>query len=84
MVLDHDLDVVEGDDENVCRPRLLIIRGDDDEPCFPGLERRAVVTLDQAKDCTSSRSNGATSAAWKPDGALLRRVSSRDSTCFHG
>jgi hypothetical protein len=49
VVLDHDLDVVEGHDENVCRPRLLIIRGDDDEPCFPGLERRAVVTLDQCE-----------------------------------
>jgi hypothetical protein len=49
VVLDLDLDVVERHDENVCRPRLLIIRGDDDEPCFPGLERHAVVTLYQCE-----------------------------------
>jgi hypothetical protein len=84
VVLDLDLDVVEGHDENVCRPRFLIIRGDDDEPCFPGLERRAVVTLDQCEGLHLFEVEQRNERGLEPDGALMRRVSSRDSTCFHG
>jgi len=74
VVLDLDLDAVEGHDENVCPPRFLIIRGDDDEPCFPDLESREVVTLYQCKGLHLFEVEQRNERGLETDGALLRRV----------
>jgi hypothetical protein len=53
-------------------------------PAFPGLERRAVVTLYQCEGLHLFEVEQRNERGLEPDGALMRRVSSRDSTCFHG